>query len=148
MLNLNTIAQGAFYFSLIFSIVITVIGLAFLSAGIEVPPQITSLMLPTSYFVNATRNIVANYPSEPTSSSVAWVKAFVAALTAILQFLYTLLTGFLTMVVTLAQLIPPQLSFFVPPLFFIGAFLQLAEWYYVTQKVLNLLGVSVSFAAT
>ncbi len=143
MISLDSIASAAFAFAFMFSILITIIALAYLSSGIEVPKEIETLMLPTSYFINVTRSIVSQYPSSPTAGVIAWTKVAIAAVTALLQFLYTLLTGFINIVIVISKIVPPSCAYLLPPLYFIGAFLQFTLWYYVTKKILSLVGVSV-----
>jgi len=133
---LDEIAQYAFSFQLAVAILATVISLAMISGGVEPPQQITALMLPTTFIYSQVNNIVSSLPTNATTASVSWIWIAATLGSAVLQFLYTMLTGFMTLTIVISTVIPPPFTVLSAPVVAIGAFLQLCVWYYLLKKIL------------
>jgi len=131
------IGQAAFNFDLIFSIIITVIGISLLANGINPGAEVTGLFLPFKWIYGETYRISSTLPSQPTSTSITATIGSLGLLAIFLEFLFMLITGFLNIVYVIGTIVPAQLKFLVPALYFIGAFLQLMTWIYIVNQIVN-----------
>ncbi len=134
----DVIGEKAFAFGFIFSLVSTFFTVALVSAGVD-PGEISRFFLPMSWFYDTIQRMQSQLPQDQVTSTVAvtMVTAAVATMTA--QFVVSLVTSFLALVEIIASIIPQQLSFLVPPLYFFGGVLQFILWVYVINRILELL---------
>ncbi len=136
-MNLEDIGQKAFSFALIYALLTTVFTIAMLSAGINPPATFKALYLPSTFFSKFVMDLRSKLPSNYVPSDVFATMATITAVAAIVQFVFSLLWGFLALITVFAYIIPAECSFLVPVLYFIGAFLQGMVWYYVIVRVLS-----------
>jgi len=135
-MDLSDIGRRVYGFSLVYSIIITIIVVGLVSAGLPPESLNSPLFLPSSRFYSAVNDIASNIPKNATLSGFL-LKAGGTLVTVLLQFSFTLLFGLIALVQSLAYIIPQQYSFLIPPLFFIGSFLQFIVWYYIITEVLS-----------
>ena len=135
-MNLEEIGEKAFSFALLFSVLNTIIVLTLLASGYPPEQLQTPLFMAATYLYSNVNQMAQNLPTNATISDIT-AAAGTLLISGIGQFLTSLLFGFLTLIQTFALIIPPEVSFLVIPLYFIGAFLQVMVWYYFMTRVLD-----------
>jgi len=145
-MDLEQFGERVFSFALYYSIIITVITLALISAGI--PPESFSLPLftPATRFYQMTMAIASKLPQGEVSMFELLVGISFGIVGAVTQLLTSLTTGVLALVQTIALLVPPDVRFLVVPLFFVGSFIQIMIWYYLAIKLYNLFKSWIPFS--
>lgn len=140
------IGKTAFNFNLIFSLVITVIGIALLSNGINPGDKVTGLFIPLDWVYQKTAQIQQNLPADYTPLDVLQALGMTGLFGIFLEFLFMMISGFLVLVYTISTVIPSQLLYLTVPLYFIGAFVQLMVWIYMLTVILDKLSSLVPFS--
>lgn len=133
------VGRTAFEFNLVFAIVITLIGVALLANGVNPGAQVTSLFLPINWIYENTFALQKSLPHDFTPISAISQLGLVGVMGVFLQFLYTMVVGFLSLVYVISTIIPAELRFLIPPLYVLGAFIQLMVWMYFINKLLSFL---------
>lgn|GEM_PF-5697703 len=141
----DRIGKTAFNFNLIFSVIMTVIGLALLASGVDPGSQVEGAFLPLSWFYAKTHQLQSDFPSSPTSFDVTAPMILAGLLAVTLEFILMMLGGFLALVYLISSIIPEQLGFLVLPLYFIGAFIQLMVWIYAANMLVTKLSSLIPF---
>ncbi len=134
-MDLSSIGERVYGFALWYSIIITVIAISFASAGYTLD---SPLFVPSSTFYKSVNNIANNLPRNATLSQLL-LKGGSLLAGSVLQFTFTLLFGLIALIQTITYIIPPQLSFLVPSLYFLGGFFQFVVWYYIISKIISTL---------
>jgi len=137
-MDLEEIGQKVFTFALYYSIIMTVITLALISAGLPAEAFNLPLFAPATRLYEVTMSIASRLPQNATIMDLLTGLSF-GIVGGVLQFTMALLFGVLALVQTLATLVPPDVRFLVVPLFFVGAFIQTMVWYYLAIKLYNTL---------
>jgi len=137
---LTEIAQKAFAFEMLIAIFSTIIALSMIGGGVPIPPTLEPLFLPSTKIYNMTKDIVQSLPQEPSTNPLVWAKVAGAVMGALLQFLWTLATGFITLTIIIAHLLPPPFIPFSAAIIAMGGFLQFCTWYYMVNKFLQIVG--------
>ena len=134
-MDLSSIGERVYGFALWYSIIITIIAITLASAGYTLD---SPLFVPSSTFYNAVNNIANNLPRNATLSQLL-LKGGSLLAGAVLQFSFTLLFGLIALIQTITYIVPTQLAFLIPSLYFIGGFFQFVVWYYIISKIISTL---------
>jgi len=129
-MDLDELGRKIFSFTMVFSVLITVMVSALVAGGFPASSLSLPLFLPASRFYSIVQDMASKIPQRAdvitmvTMSTVAFLGGFT-------QFAFTMLFGILSIVYMIASILPPEVSFLSVPLFFIGSFLQVVVWYYI-----------------
>lgn len=135
---LLSLGERTYSFSFVVSIISTVIALALSTAGVDPSVYNIPIIMGMKPFYQTVYSI---YQSLPHGTSVTGLQLLeIIALTlsgAFVQFIFTLLASFFLLVNSLAMVVPPQLGFLIPPLYFVSALLQASAWIYIGYCIKN-----------
>lgn len=137
------LGERIFSFGLLFALIATVFVLALAGAGVD-PGELSRFFMPMSWFYSTLEDIRSSLPKEQIDIGTASLIAGAAVVAGALQFVVNIVLGFLALVEVIASIIPSQLSFLIPPLYFIGGFLQFVLWVYAINLIFNLLRMRVT----
>jgi len=139
------IGKAAFNFSLIFSIIVTVVGIGLLASGVNPGDKVTAMFMPLDWVYQRTIEVQQSLPQNYTEITIFNAVSMVSLFGIFLEFLFMLIFGFLVLVHTISTLLPQQLAWLSVPLYFLGAFIQLMSWIYILTLILDRLSQLVPF---
>ena len=135
MVSLTDIGRYAFSFSLITAVISTVIALALVSAGVPPSTFNVPIFIGMRGFYNMTYNMYQSMPTNSTDvSTFMWSSATILA-GSLVQFILTMLGATFLLINSIAVVLPPEVSFLITPLYFVGGFIQVTAWIYLVSTI-------------
>ena len=131
------IGKTAFDFNLVFSLLITIIGVGLLANGVNPGEKVTGLFLPLEWLYDKTLSLEQTLPGDYSPLDVISALGAVGLFSIVMEFIFMMLSGFLVLVYTISSLLPSQLLYLALPLYVLGTFIQLMEWIYLFNVILT-----------
>ncbi len=136
-MKLEDIGEKAFSFAFLYALLSSIVTIALVSSGIQVPSTLRTMYLPTTFFASYVADLRSKLPTDYMPADVFVTIGATTAVAAIVQFIFSLLFSFIALIMVFTTIIPPQCSFLIPVLYFVGSFLQGMVWYYVFVKIFS-----------
>lgn len=135
---LLSLGEKTYGFSFIVSLVSTIIALALSTAGVDPSVFNVPIIIGMKPFYTTIYSIYQSLPHGTSITAMQLVEIIALTLSgAFMQFLLVLVASFFLLVNSLAMVVPPQLGFLIPPLYFVSALLQASVWIYIGYCIKN-----------